>query len=221
MTDTTVTQARPPSVWRGGVILAILAALCTALVAITHRETAAMIHANEQAYLERSLRPVLGGIEYEFEMTRSKMEMPVPHDLPGNEPAIIYRVFADGEPAAALFVVSARDGFSGPIKLLIGVRIDGSVTSVRVLQHQETPGLGDMIESSKSDWLLQFNATSIDSPDRESWAIKRDGGEFDQLTGASITPRAVIKAVKETLLYFESNGDLVFQAPASDGGEAP
>jgi len=205
-----------PSIWRGGLILGGLAALCTALVAFTHRYTAPLIRANEQAYLERSLKPVLGGIEYQKELTKSLLVLDVPHGLPGNEAASIYRVYADGVPAAALFIVSARNGFAGPIRLLIGIKIDGTITSVRVLEHKETPGLGDMIESSKSDWLMQFNLTSLAAPAMERWRIKRDGGDFDQLTGASITPRAIIKTIKETLLYFESNRDAVFSAEPTD-----
>ena len=209
------------SVWRGGLILGVLAALCTALVAFTHRYTAPLIEANEQAYLEESLRPVLGGIEYQDELSKSLLVMDLPHDLPGNEAASIYRIYADGEPAAALFIVSARQGFAGPIRLLIGVKVDGSITSVRVLKHKETPGLGDMIESSKSDWLLQFDLTSLVSPVAERWLIKSDGGDFDQLTGASITPRAIIKAIKETLLYFESNQDALFSAESANQDDKP
>ena len=211
--------AKKPPVWQGAFILAALAAFCTVLVAVTHSYTAPLIYANDQAFLEQSLKPVLGGIEYETELSRSILTLPVPHGLPGSEAAVIYRIYADGEPAAALFVVSARDGFAGPIKLLIGVKIDGSVTAVRILQHKETPGLGDMIESSRSDWLLQFDSSSLSSPIEESWKIKRDGGEFDQLTGASVTPRAVITAVKETLIYFDSNRDLVFSAVVSVDGQ--
>lgn len=201
-----------PSVWQGGLILAALAAICTAAVAATYRYTQPLILANERAYLEASLRPVLGGIEYQNELTRSALNLALPHDLPGNEPATVYRIFADGQPAAALFIVSASDGFAGPIRLLIGVRVDGQLTAVRILKHQETPGLGDLIESGKSDWLLQFNGASLANPALSGWEIKRDGGQFDQLTGASITPRAVVKALKETLLYFDANKDTLFVA---------
>ena len=133
-----------------------------------------------------------------------------PHELPGNEAAIIYRVYAEERPVAALFVVSARDGYAGPIRLLIGIEMDGSITGVRVLEHRETPGLGDRIETTKSDWVLQFDGHSLQDPEPGGWAIRDDRGDFDQLTGASITPRAIIKAIKETLLYFEENRDEVF-----------
>ena len=205
-----------PSWWYGGILLAVLAAICTSLVAMTHRYTKPLIIANEQAYLEQSLKPVLGGIEYTESLDRSVVTIPPPHDLPGNGPATVYRIYADGAAAAALFVVTARDGFHGPIELLIGVKIDGTVTSVRVLKHQETPGLGDYIEADKSDWIQQFNGTSLAAPDRSQWLIKRDGGVFDQLTGASITPRAVIKAIRQTLLYFETQQEALFAMPGDD-----
>jgi len=203
------------SIWQGGIILGALAALCTALVATTHHYAEPLIKANEQAFLEESLKPVLGGIKYQNEIKKSMLTLPLPHGLPGNEPAVIYRIYADGVPAAALFVVSAPDGFAGPIKILIGVRMDGSITTVRILQHHETPGLGDGIDASKSDWQLQFDNASLTAPDRKSWSIRRDGGVFDQLTGASITPRAIIRAIKETLEYFEANTKEIFAAAPS------
>jgi H+/Na+-translocating ferredoxin:NAD+ oxidoreductase subunit G len=198
------------SVWTSGLILAVLAAICTALVAWTHQATSARIEQNRKDFLEASLAPALGGLYYDSELSKSAIEIPPPHGLPGSGPITVYRVYSDAEPVAALFVVTARDGFSGPIRLLIGIEVDGAISAVRVLEHKETPGLGDLIESSKSDWVEQFPGRSLDDPDRELWAIRRDGGQFDQLTGASITPRSVIKAIKETLLYFESHKDEVF-----------
>jgi electron transport complex protein RnfG len=199
-----------PSSWTSGLILAGLAAVCTALVALTHSGTAPRIAANEQAYLEQSLQPVLQGLEYDGKLSESTITIPLPHGLPGKEDVPVYRVYAGGEAIAALFVVRAMDGFSGPIRLLIGIEANGNITGVRVLEHRETPGLGDLIESDKSDWIEQFRGRSLTSPDSSRWAIRRDGGDFDQLTGASITPRSVIKAIKETLDYFEANQEQVF-----------
>lgn len=199
-----------PSTWTSGLILAGLAAVCTALVAMTHSATAPRIAANEQAYLEQSLQPVLQGIEYDGKLSESTLTISPPHDLPGDEDVPVYRVYAGGTPIAALFVVRAMDGFSGPIRLLIGIDASGTLTGVRVLKHRETPGLGDLIEADKSDWIQQFNGKSLTSPDSAGWAIKRDGGDFDQLTGASITPRSVIKAIKVTLDYFAEHRAQVF-----------
>lgn len=194
-----------------GVTLAAIAAICTALVAATYQLTEERIAANEKALLERSLQPALGGISYDGSVSESQIVLQAPHDLPGNSPAIIYRVYAKEQPVAALFAVTARDGFSGPIRMLVGVEFDGRVSGVRILQHRETPGLGDKIESARSDWIFQFEDRSIGDPVVAQWAIKSDGGDFDQLTGASVTPRAIIKAVRNTLLYFDDHREEIFE----------
>jgi len=214
-----VSQMSDPGIIRTGVTLALIAAICTALVAATYQATHERIAANDKALLEQSLQPALSGIFYDSGVSESRLVLQPPHDLPGNDPAIIYRVFAGDEPVAALFAVTARDGFSGPIRILVGVDYDGTVTGIRILRHRETPGLGDKIESSRSDWVYQFDGRSIDDPPVARWAIKEDGGDFDQLTGASITPRAIIKAARDTLLYFDANRDEIFLAPASGDDE--
>lgn len=198
------------SVIKGGATLGVIAALCTTLVALTFAVTEERIEANEQAWLERSLQPALSGLFFDSGVTESMVTIPPPHDLPGSEAAIVYRVYAETSPVAALFVVSARDGYAGPIRLLVGIDIQGAVTGVHVLEHRETPGLGDRVESDKSDWVRQFDERSLIDPMIKGWAIKRDGGQFDQLTGASVTPRAIVKAIKETLLYFDSHRDEIF-----------
>lgn len=200
------------SVVKGGVTLAIIAALCTALVALTYTATADRIEANEQAWLERSLQPALSGLFFDSDVTESMVTIPPPHDLPGTDAALVYRVYAEDAPVAALFVVSARDGYAGPIRILIGVEVDGSISGVQVLEHRETPGLGDRVESGKSDWVKQFDGRSLVDPAPAAWAIKRDGGQFDQLTGASVTPRAIVKAIRDTLVYFAENREAIFSA---------
>ena len=195
---------------RGALTLTVIAAVCTALVAFTFVYTEERIAANEQAWLEQSLQPALSGLFYDSGVTESMITIPPPHDLPGSGAAIIYRVYAEQVPVAALFVVSARDGYSGPIRLLVGVEIDGSISGVHVLEHRETPGLGDRVESGKSDWVQQFDGRSLTNPAPAGWKIKRDGGQFDQLTGASVTPRAIVKAIRETLVYFDANRDQIF-----------
>jgi electron transport complex protein RnfG len=197
-------------VWSAGLILAVIAAVCTSLVALTYSGTKDRIVANEQAWLEQSLKPALAGVEYDNNLIETTLTIALPHELPGNEPVLVYRALFNNEPVAALFVVTALDGFSGSIKLLIGIEAEGTATAVRVLKHHETPGLGDFIDSSKSDWIDQFEDRSLSDPDRLLWALSRDGGEFDQVTGASITSRAVLKAIKETLIYFEANRESVF-----------
>ena len=99
--------------------------------------------------------------------------------------------------------------------------MDGTVTGVRVLEHRETPGLGDGIETTKSDWVLQFDGHSLKDPLPQQWAIKGDGGDFDQLTGASVSPRAIVRAIKETLSYFDANRVAIFAATAENEDSAP
>jgi len=200
------------SILSAGLILAVIAAICTSLVALTFSVTKARIVANEQAWLEQSLKPALAGVQYDNNLAESVMTISLPHELPGNEPVLVYRALFENEPVAALFVVTALDGFSGPIRLLVGIDRGGIVTATRVLRHRETPGLGDFIDSSKSDWIDQFERKSLSSPDVLHWSLRRDGGQFDQVTGASITSRAVVKAIKETLIYFEANRDSIFEA---------
>lgn len=202
------------AVFKTSVTLAVVAAICTAAVAFTYESTRERIAANARALLERSLEPALGGMPYDGELTGSELVVEPPHDLPGPGPAVIYRVFADDKPVAALFVVTATDGYSGPIRFVLGIDTNGRVTGLRILEHRETPGLGDGIDSSRSDWVDQFAGRGLGDPDIGRWAIRADGGDFDQLTGASITPRAVIQAIRDTLVYFDANRQEVF-APVS------
>lgn len=200
---------------KGGVTLAVIAAICTALVAATYRLTTDRIAANERAWLEQSLAPALGGLEYDGSLTESRLVLEPPHDLPGDDAAIVYRAFAGDRPVAALFAVTARGGYAGPIRILVGVDQAGAITGVRILEHRETPGLGDGIEASRSDWVRQFDGRSLGDPPVAGWQLRVDGGQFDQLTGASVTPRAVVKAVRETLLYFDAHQAEIFGMPAT------
>lgn len=199
---------------QNGLILAAVAAICTSLVALTFHATNDRILANEQAYLEQSLTPVLAGITYDNSLPTSAVTIRSPHELPGTENAFAYRAIHQGAPVAAVFVVTAADGFSGPIKMLIGIDAGGAITGARAIQHRETAGLGDQIEIDRSDWIRQFDGTSLDAPARGAWAIRRDSGAFNQMTGASVTSRAAVNAIKQTLQYFESNREAIFTAPS-------
>lgn len=214
--DDEAPDSKPP-VWSSGLTLAVLAAVCTALVAITYHLTAPRIAENEKAHLAQNLEPTLADVFYDNELSESTLILAPPHGLPGSEQAVIYRLFDGDQPVAAVFVVSATEGYSGPIKLLIGIEYSGEITGVRVLEHRETPGIGDLIEASKSDWLEQFRETSLASPPRDRWAVRDDGGDFDQITGATVTTRAVVRAVKQTLLYFESHRDSIFETQHVEG----
>lgn len=111
----------------------------------------------------------------------------------------------DDETTGIILPSIAPDGYSGNIELIVGIRADGTLAGVRVVSHQETPGLGDRIELRIDDWILGFEGKSLDDPPRERWQVRKDGGDFDQFTGATITPRAVVNAVRRTLEFFEQN----------------
>jgi electron transport complex protein RnfG len=119
-----------------------------------------------------------------------------------------------GTTVAVLLNVVAPDGYAGPIRLLVAVDAAGRVLGVRVLEHRETPGLGDAIESRRSDWLRGFDGRSLVDPPRDRWEVRRDGGDFDQFTGATVTPRAVVRAVRKTLVHVERHHDELFGATA-------
>ena len=126
----------------------------------------------------------------------------------------MYRARKAGQPVALVITPVAPDGYSGIIKLLVGINVDGTLNGVRVVTHRETPGLGDAIDEKRSDWIHLFDNRSLLDPPLERWAVRKDGGDFDQLTGATITPRAVVKAVRQTLLYYRDNQDALF-APSA------
>ena len=142
--------------------------------------------------------------------------------FPKGQTVLAYRARQQGEPRAVILKFNAVKGYNGDITLLAGINSNGSLRGVRVISHKETPSLGDAIEIEKSDWVLDFDGKSLENTEPDKWAVKRDGGEFDQFTGATITPRAVVLAVRLALEYFEANRDFLFDTPAeSDEGSTP
>ena len=130
-------------------------------------------------------------------------------------PARAYPARIGGETRAVVLEVVAPDGYSGEIRLLVGIHADGRVAGVRVTAHKETPGLGDYIEATRGPWIRQFDGRSLDDPPTEQWRVKKDGGRFDYLAGATVTPRAVVKAVRRALEYFAAHrAELLEVAPA-------
>jgi electron transport complex protein RnfG len=121
---------------------------------------------------------------------------------------------------AAIIPVTAPDGYSGDIELIVGVNADGSIAGVRVLSHKETPGLGDKVDLRKSDWILGFNGRSLNNPELAGWAVRKDKGVFDQFTGATITPRAVVAATLRALQFADAHSKTLFARPgdAKDAG---
>jgi electron transport complex protein RnfG len=180
------------------------------IVAAVFESTEERIEANIRAHLLKSLNQIMPSEAYDNEILTDTIDVWEASLTPGAA-TTIYRARKDGKPVAAIFTITAPDGYSGSIRMLVGVNTDGSLAGVRVVEHHETPGLGDAVEAVRSDWILGFDGKSIGQPPLEQWKVKRDGGVFDQFTGATITPRAVVKAVRHTLLYFRDNTDEVFE----------
>ena len=133
----------------------------------------------------------------------------------------MHRVRLAGQPVAALIEAVAPRGYGGTIRLLVAVTPDGKVIGVRVLEHHETPGVGDRIESGRSGWLKQFIDRSLGGPPDSRWALRRDGGDYDQLSGATVTSRAVTTAIRDGLAWYSQNRAQVFDAPAAPAAFAP
>lgn len=171
------------------------------ILTLTHHITKSRITANQTAQHRNALAEVLGEYAPDYQLQEVPLEL---FDESANTVRLCYLVSRNSQTDAVIITATARDGYSGNIKLLIGITSDGTVTGVRVTAHTETPGLGDAIELQKSQWIKSFDGKSLSSPAISKWTVRKKGGEFDQFTGATITPRAVVNEVKNTLQFFHT-----------------
>jgi electron transport complex protein RnfG len=212
----------PGPIWkhsaRAGVLLAAFALAGGSLLALTYSSTRERIAQNEREFTLSSLNQIVDEHRYDNDLFSDLLMVHDRELLGSKKPVEVYRARMQGKPVAAIIASTAPDGYNGSIHLLVGVNIDGGLAGVRVTSHRETPGLGDGIEIDRSDWILDFNGRSLGQPNLDRWQVQRDGGEFDQFTGATITPRAVVKAVKNTLLYFAAHKDELFSVTVEQPG---
>jgi electron transport complex protein RnfG len=183
------------------------------LVTLVHGLSAERIARQQQHSLRLTLQTLVPAGSYDNDPLADRLS--VRDARLGVEAVPIYPARRQGQPVAAVIAPVAADGYSGDIRLLVAVLPDGTLIGVRVLAHKETPGLGDAIAADKSDWILRFNGLSLANPMARLWKVKRDGGSFDQFAGATVTPRAVVNAVRNTLAYFRDNRAAVFAGNAS------
>jgi electron transport complex protein RnfG len=201
-----------------GILLFLFAVVGATMVAFTFDATEERIAANERALLLRSLNELIPHERHDNDLFADVIEVTDASLLGTDEPVPVYRARKDGRNVAAVLAPVAPDGYGGAIKLLVCVTLDGTLCGVRVVAHKETPGLGDAIEAERSDWILGFTGKSLTDPPEKQWRVERDGGVFDQFTGATITPRAVVKAVRKTLVYFRQHRAQLFRpAPVPKG----
>jgi H+/Na+-translocating ferredoxin:NAD+ oxidoreductase subunit G len=192
------------------VLLGIFAIAGTGMVAYTYDNTADRIADNEREALLKSLHAIVPPSLHDNDLPSDTIQVTSKELLGTSKPVTVYRARKDGKPVAAILTPVAPDGYNGAIKLLVAISYQGNIFGIRVISHQETPGLGDAIDTDKSDWVNEFQDHSLKNPGELGWHVKRDGGDFDQFTGATITPRAVVKAVYNSLQYFKDHRDALF-----------
>jgi len=193
------------SIRRSAIGLGLFAVITGGTIAVTQAFTAQRIQEQAARAEARALFEIIPERYHDNEMLRDTVQLPADATVAGDIPVTAWVARQHGRPTGIILPVTAPDGYSGEIHLLVGLDMDGRILGVRVTSHKETPGLGDRIETKKSDWVQGFNGQSLGTPPYREWNVRKDGGEFDQFTGATITPRAVVKAVKNTLIYFRSN----------------
>jgi electron transport complex protein RnfG len=202
---------------RSGFLLALIALFGTGLLAAVNEFTRERIIEQEKQRTLNQLQQIIPTGKFNNDLLTDTIEVNDTEFFHHRDAVTIYRARMDDRPVAALMTVTAPDGYNGDIRLLAGIGIDGTVLGVRIISHRETPGLGDPIELERSDWILGFTGKSLRNPDSRYWTVKKDGGQFDQFTGATISPRAVVRAVHNALLYFETNKRSLFDQPAEHG----
>lgn len=209
---------------RGGPIktllaVAAIATIATFLVDASYEWSHERIAVNQRARLAARLNSVLDPSLRSHDLVTTRVSATDEALLGSDSPVDVFVAMENGQPVATVFA-SIAHGYNAAIGLLIGISPQGTVTGVRAVAHRETPGLGDAIDAAKSDWITQFTGTNLATPTLELWAVDQDDGEFDSITGATVTSRGVVAAVKNTLLYFGQHRDELYSAAAAVTADA-
>jgi electron transport complex protein RnfG len=203
--------------WRGAVraalVLGAAALVAGSIAMLAYEATRERIAVDDRARRAAQLESLLGGLAHDNDLLADVTYVRDPDLLGTTSPVLVYRARLAGRPAAIVIAPVAPDGYAGSIDLLVAIRADGRVLRVRTTRHRETPGLGDAIDEQKSGWIRRFTGRALGDPPLERWKVRKDGGDFDQFTGATVTPRAVVRAVAGSLQYFEQHRDELFAAP--------
>lgn len=204
---------------KNGRILALFALGCTLAVGLVNLVTKDTIKKQTQLQLLSRLHEIIDEQKVDNDLAASCIALNSP--ALGNGTQQAYLATFENQPIAAAITTTAPDGYNGKIELIVALNyVDNSISGVRTVKHAETPGLGDKIELRKDEWILSFNGKRIAKANDVRWAVEKDGGQFDQFTGATITPRAVVNAVKRTALYFAENKETLFAQSPNCGGES-
>jgi len=182
------------------------------MLSLIDRVTQDRIARNEQASIAARLDALIARDAHDNDLLSDRIEVVAPELLGTSRPVSVYRARLKGQPVAAVVRSVAPEGYRGPIELLVAVRRDGTLIGVQVLAHQETPGLGDAFERREAGWLDEFKGRSLTNPPQQRWTVRKDGGDFDAFTGATITPRAIVRGVRNTLEFYALNRERLFEA---------
>ncbi len=205
---------------RTALILLLFTLVFTAFMAGTFTATKPLVDASAQAEKLRMIGEVLPPDSYDNQLLSDSIILPAQNALGTDAETTLYRARLQGAPAALVAEAAASDGYSGHIGLILALDASGKLLAVRVTQHKETPGLGDYIDPKKdrnkrSPWITQFNRQSFDTIPADQWRVKKDGGHFDQMTGATISARAVTNATRRAMEWLLPKRDSLFAQPAN------
>ena len=202
----------PLSISKNGLLLFAFAVVTAGLLSVTYQSTKDTIAEAERRAAEKALLEIVPANRIDHDLLLDTLAIPESDlDTLGLESGEnIHIARKDGKIIAVIVPAIAPDGYSGDIKMIVGVNTDGSIAGVRVLTHSETPGLGDKIDLKKSNWITGFNGKSLEQPTPDMWKVKKDGGAFDQLTGATITPRAMVRQIRKVLEFVRANETYLF-----------
>jgi Na+-translocating ferredoxin:NAD+ oxidoreductase subunit G len=190
-------------------VLGAFAVVAIGMVTWVFNASKARIIENERVALVKQLSALLPEGSYDNYIVNDTVHWVEP-DLAVGKALTIFRFRKNTRPVAVVIPAVAPGGYNGKIKLLVAINKEGVVSAVRVTSHHETPGLGDKMEIERSDWINVFKGKSFKTLPESQWKVKRDGGVIDQFTGATITPRAIVQAVKKTVVFFEANREALF-----------
>lgn len=209
--DNSESPVQRRSIVRPTATLVVIAALLTVGIVAIANVTRDRIARSQQAWIKQHLDTLVAPQSYDNDPLTDTLQVTAPDLLGSANPVTAYRMRKSGGPVAVAIRSVAPDGYRGPLELLVVIAPDGNLIGVQVIRHNETPGLGDAFENRDADWLTRFRGLSLSNPPQQRWSVRRDGGDFDAFTGATITPRAIVKAVRRTLEFYRGNQELLFR----------
>jgi len=209
-----VSNSLEKSMGLNGRVLGLFALITSLLLAGTHLATKDKIADSQRRAAQKALLEIIPEERHDNDILTDTLSIPQHYwsTLGLEKGGELHLARKNGKVIALIVPTVAPDGYSGAIEMIVGINLDGKIAGVRILNHNETPGLGDKVELKKSPWVLSFDGRSIGSPPAERWKVKKDKGDFDQFTGATITPRAIVAQVARTLLYLSEDKNRILKA---------